>query len=130
MLGRPCGIRQQCRVPALSSQCRLGDRSEAGSCAGLRNAALRGGRAGGQVLISDVALAVVGSALWRSGSTHGWGWLACTYGIPYLIVNHWLVRPRPAPPPALRHGLSPTSVGPLGGGGHENLQPDSLARQL
>lgn len=44
-----------------------------------------------QVLISDVALAVVGSALWRAGTTHGWGWLACVYGIPYLIVNHWLV---------------------------------------
>lgn len=39
-----------------------------------------------------MALAVVGSALWRAGTTHGWGWLACVYGIPYLIVNHWLVR--------------------------------------
>ena len=70
-----------------------------------------------------MALAVVGGALWRSGNTHGWGWLACTYGIPYLIVNHWLVRPRPGPLPAPCHALPPTSVGPTGAGGCENLQP-------
>lgn len=45
-----------------------------------------------QVLLSDVALAVVTGALWRAGQASGWWWLMCTYGIPYLVVNHWLVR--------------------------------------
>lgn len=48
------------------------------------------------MLISDIALAVVGGILWRTGQSFGWGWLACVYIIPYLVVNHWLVRrPRP-----------------------------------
>lgn len=44
-----------------------------------------------EVFISDLALAVVGGALWRAGNSFGWGWLACTYIIPYLIVNWHLV---------------------------------------
>ena len=44
-----------------------------------------------QVLISDLALVVVGGGLWRAGQNFGWGWLACVYGIPYVMVNHWLV---------------------------------------
>lgn len=44
-----------------------------------------------EVLISDVALVVFSSALWKAGQAYGFGWLLCTYGIPYLVVNHWLV---------------------------------------
>lgn len=43
------------------------------------------------VLLSDLGLAVVLSGLGMLGNTFGWVWLFKTYGIPYLIVNFWLV---------------------------------------
>ncbi|PLN84279.1 oleate delta-12 desaturase [Aspergillus taichungensis] len=43
------------------------------------------------ILLSDVGLAIVGSALYYIGSTYGWLNLLVWYGIPYLWVNHWLV---------------------------------------
>ena len=57
------------------------------------------------MFVSDLALLMVTSGLYKLGSTFGWTWLLCTYGIPYLVVNHYLVRPRscdagwPMPPP-------------------------------
>ena len=48
-----------------------------------------------EVFVSDLALLLVTSGLYKLGSTFGWTWLLCTYGIPYLIVNHYLVRPHP-----------------------------------
>lgn len=44
-----------------------------------------------EVLISDIALAAVMYGLALLGRSFGWGWLVCTYGIPLLIVNGWLV---------------------------------------
>ena len=48
-----------------------------------------------EVFISDLALVLVTGSLYRLGAAHGWLWLAATYGIPYLVVNHFLVRQRP-----------------------------------
>ncbi|GFR52743.1 hypothetical protein Agub_g15354 [Astrephomene gubernaculifera] len=44
-----------------------------------------------EVFISDVALAAVLAGLVALGRACGFVWLLKTYGIPYLIVNHWLV---------------------------------------
>ena len=45
-----------------------------------------------EVFVSDLALLLVTSGLYKLGATFGWTWLLCTYGIPYLVVNHFLVR--------------------------------------
>ena len=45
-----------------------------------------------EVFVSDLALLLVTSGLYKLGTTFGWTWLLCTYGIPYLVVNHFLVR--------------------------------------
>lgn len=44
-----------------------------------------------EIAVSDAALVAVGYGLYSAGNAWGWGWLAKTYGIPYLIVNFWLV---------------------------------------
>ncbi|KAG2499234.1 hypothetical protein HYH03_002813 [Edaphochlamys debaryana] len=44
-----------------------------------------------EVLISDLSLVAVVAGLAAVGKAFGWIWLLKTYGIPYLIVNHWLV---------------------------------------
>lgn len=45
-----------------------------------------------QIIISDVALAVMGFALYKFGQFMGGpGEVVKYYGIPYLAVNHWLV---------------------------------------
>lgn len=44
-----------------------------------------------EILVSDIALASVTYGLYVAGSTWGWVWLLKTYGVPYLIVNFWLV---------------------------------------
>jgi omega-6 fatty acid desaturase / acyl-lipid omega-6 desaturase (Delta-12 desaturase) len=43
------------------------------------------------VVIGDIALIVVVATLYQIGATMGFGWLALRYGVPYLIVNFWLV---------------------------------------
>lgn len=43
------------------------------------------------MLISDIALGVVVAGLVALGRAFGWVWLLKTYGVPYLVVNHWLV---------------------------------------
>ncbi|KAI9893744.1 MAG: Oleate hydroxylase fah12 [Vezdaea aestivalis] len=43
------------------------------------------------ILLSDLGLLIVGSALYYIGSTFGWANLAVWYFLPYLWVNHWLV---------------------------------------
>ncbi len=45
-----------------------------------------------EVFVSDLALLLVTSGLYKLGTTFGWTWLLCTYGLPYLVVNHYLVR--------------------------------------
>ena len=42
------------------------------------------------ILLSDLGLAIVGSALYMVGSNYGWNNLLVWYFIPYLWVNHWL----------------------------------------
>ncbi|KAG7668398.1 hypothetical protein Ndes2526B_g00882 [Nannochloris sp. 'desiccata'] len=44
-----------------------------------------------EVAISDAALIAVMYGLTAAGNTWGWAWLIKSYGIPYLIVNFWLV---------------------------------------
>ena len=44
-----------------------------------------------EVAVSDVALIAVLGGLYGAGNAWGWGWLMKTYGVPYLIVNFWLV---------------------------------------
>jgi omega-6 fatty acid desaturase (delta-12 desaturase) len=44
-----------------------------------------------EVAVSDAALAAVVGVLAHVGNSFGWVWLLKTYGIPYLIVNFWLV---------------------------------------
>lgn len=44
-----------------------------------------------EIVISDVALVSVVFGLFKAGEAWGWAWLAKTYGVPYLIVNFWLV---------------------------------------
>lgn len=43
------------------------------------------------VVLSDVVLLAVLGLLTFLGVQHGAGWLFCVYGVPYLIVNMWLV---------------------------------------
>ncbi|KAF3391828.1 hypothetical protein DPV78_010361 [Talaromyces pinophilus] len=43
------------------------------------------------ILLSDLGLGLVGSALYYLGQTYGWLNLLVWYGVPYLWVNHWLV---------------------------------------
>lgn len=43
------------------------------------------------VVISDIALVAVAGVLTMLGLRNGFGWLFCVYGVPYLIVNMWLV---------------------------------------
>jgi len=45
-----------------------------------------------EVFVSDLALLLVTSGLYKLGTTFAWTWLLCTYGVPYLVVNHYLVR--------------------------------------
>ncbi len=42
-----------------------------------------------EVVVSDLALAGVLSALAYLGNAYGWLWLVKMYAIPYFIVNHW-----------------------------------------
>ena len=44
-----------------------------------------------QVAISDLAVVTVLGGLYSLAQTLGWVWLLKTYGMPYLVVNHWLV---------------------------------------
>lgn len=44
------------------------------------------------ILLSDLGLFLVGSALYMVGSKYGWNNLLVWYFIPYLWVNHWLGR--------------------------------------
>jgi omega-6 fatty acid desaturase (delta-12 desaturase) len=44
-----------------------------------------------EVAISDAALIAVCYGLTALGNTFGWAWLLKSYGIPYLVVNFWLV---------------------------------------
>lgn len=44
-----------------------------------------------EIAVSDAALVVVCSGLYAAGNTWGWLWLLKSYGVPYLIVNFWLV---------------------------------------
>ncbi len=44
-----------------------------------------------EIVVSDVALAVVMCGLYVAGEAMGWVWMAKTYVVPYLIVNFWLV---------------------------------------
>ncbi|PYH98514.1 hypothetical protein BO71DRAFT_395108 [Aspergillus ellipticus CBS 707.79] len=43
------------------------------------------------IALSDLGLAITGTALYLIGSKYGWMNLLVWYGIPYLWVNHWLV---------------------------------------
>jgi len=43
------------------------------------------------IVVSDLALLSFAGLLGYLGMTHGFGWLAKVYGIPYLGVNFWLV---------------------------------------
>lgn len=43
------------------------------------------------ILLSDLGLAIVGTVLYKLGSTFGWANMAVWYFLPYLWVNHWLV---------------------------------------
>ncbi len=61
------------------------------------------------MFVSDLALLLVTSGLYKLGATFGWTWLLCTYGMPYLVVNHFLVRAahlEPAPAHAVHHLVS------------------------
>lgn len=42
-------------------------------------------------MISDLALVAVAYGLSFLVQSHGWAWLVCTYVIPLMIANHWLV---------------------------------------
>lgn len=42
------------------------------------------------IVLSDLGLFLMGSALYYVGSNYGWLNLLVWYGIPYLWVNHWL----------------------------------------
>ena len=42
------------------------------------------------ILLSDLGLLIVGSALFAVGYNFGWMNLLVWYGLPYLWVNHWL----------------------------------------
>lgn len=44
-----------------------------------------------EVVISDVALAIVVLGLGTLAKAFGWAWLLKVYVVPYLIVNFWLV---------------------------------------
>ena len=44
-----------------------------------------------EVAVSDAALVGVLYGLYQAGQSWGWGWLMKTYGVPYVIVNFWLV---------------------------------------
>lgn len=46
------------------------------------------------ILLSDLGLLIVGTALYLLGSNFGWANLAVWYGLPYLWVNHWLGKSR------------------------------------
>ena len=54
------------------------------------NSPLYEAKDGKLILLSDIGLAIVGSALFYIGNNYGWANLAVWYGIPYLWVNHWL----------------------------------------
>ena len=43
------------------------------------------------IVLSDAALITVLAVLSFLGYKNGFGWLFCVYGVPYLIVNMWLV---------------------------------------
>ncbi|KOS21213.1 Delta(12) fatty acid desaturase [Escovopsis weberi] len=43
------------------------------------------------IVLSDIGIALVASALFYLGNTFGWANLAVWYFIPYFWVNHWLV---------------------------------------
>lgn len=43
------------------------------------------------VVVSDIALAVVIAGLTYLGYTNGFSWLVCFYVMPYMFVNMWLV---------------------------------------
>jgi omega-6 fatty acid desaturase (delta-12 desaturase) len=43
------------------------------------------------VALSDAALLVVGTVLYRAVAAHGLSWMAKSYFAPYLMVNFWLV---------------------------------------
>lgn len=42
-------------------------------------------------MISDIALVAVAYGLSFLVQSYGWAWLVCTYVIPLMIANHWLV---------------------------------------
>jgi omega-6 fatty acid desaturase / acyl-lipid omega-6 desaturase (Delta-12 desaturase) len=44
-----------------------------------------------EVLVSDAGLLAMCAALYATSAYMGWAWLLRMYGIPYLIVNFWLV---------------------------------------
>lgn len=44
-----------------------------------------------EVFVSDLALLLVSGGLYKLGAAYGWTWLLATYGVPYLVVNHFLV---------------------------------------
>lgn len=44
-----------------------------------------------EIVVSNAALLAVASALVWAGRAWGWGWLLRSYGVPYLMVNAWLV---------------------------------------
>lgn len=44
-----------------------------------------------EIIVSDIALGLVGFGLVALGRSFGWPWLVKTYVVPYLIVNFWLV---------------------------------------
>lgn len=43
------------------------------------------------VLFSDLGLVTVMMGLMWLGQSHGWAWLIKNYGVPYMVVNFWLV---------------------------------------
>ncbi|KAM0749815.1 delta-12-fatty acid desaturase [Meredithblackwellia eburnea MCA 4105] len=44
-----------------------------------------------QILLSDLGLTVMISGIYMFAKTYGFGAMMKYYGIPYLLVNHWLV---------------------------------------
>jgi len=43
------------------------------------------------IILSDIGIAITGTALYYVGSNFGWSNLLVWYFLPYLWVNHWLV---------------------------------------
>ncbi len=64
-----------------------------------------------EVLISDIALGVVVAGLVALGRAFGWIWLFKTYGVPYLVVNHWLVGGDVRKERGIREGLGWLAAG-------------------